>query len=130
MYSKKTNNIQVTVAPKYLEDQSAPEEGHYVWAYHVKIENQGNRTIQLLSRYWKITDGNGVTQEIEGEGVVGEQPLLAPGESYEYTSGAPLPTPGGIMVGAYHMTDASGSAFTVDIPAFSLDSPYQNLVLH
>ncbi len=130
MYSKTTNNIQVTVEPTYLDDQSAPEDGRYIWSYHVRIENKGGETIQLLSRYWKITDGNGVTQEVEGEGVVGEQPLLYPGDSYEYTSGAPLPTPGGIMVGTYQVESGDGEAFTVDIPAFSLDSPYQSLVLH
>lgn len=130
MYSKTTHNIQVTVEPTYLDDQSAPEDGRYIWSYHVRIENKGGETIQLLSRYWKITDGNGVTQEVEGEGVVGEQPLLYPGDSYEYTSGAPLPTPGGIMVGAYQVESGDGEAFTVDIPAFSLDSPYQSLVLH
>ena len=130
MYSKTTKGVTVTVQPTYLEDQSDPGGRHFVWAYHVTISNGGGETIRLRSRYWRITDGNGVVQEVEGEGVVGEQPLLAPGESYEYTSGTPLPTPGGIMVGTYRMENPDGNAFTVDIPAFSLDSPHQRSVLH
>ncbi|MCB9991273.1 MAG: Co2+/Mg2+ efflux protein ApaG [Rhodospirillales bacterium] len=130
MYSKVTNNIRVSVEPAYLEDQSAPEDSHYVWSYHVKIQNEGAETIQLRSRYWKITDNNGITQEVEGDGIVGEQPKLEPGGSYEYTSGAPLPTPGGIMVGTYRMFRDNGEDFLVDIPAFSLDSPYQHSVLN
>lgn len=130
MYSKKTQDIIVTVEPNYLDEQSAPEDDHYVWSYHITISNEGEAPITLRSRYWKITDGNGVVQEIEGEGVVGEQPMLGPGDSYEYTSGAPLPTPGGIMVGTYKMEMPDGQFITVEIPAFSLDSPYQSSVLH
>lgn len=130
MYSKTTRDITVTVKPTYLDEQSDPGGDHYVWAYQVTIRNGGAKAIQLRSRYWKITDENGVVKEVEGEGVVGEQPMLAPGESFEYTSGTPLPTPGGIMVGAYRMESTDGETFTVDIPAFSLDSPYQHSVLH
>ncbi|PJB70509.1 MAG: Co2+/Mg2+ efflux protein ApaG [Alphaproteobacteria bacterium CG_4_9_14_3_um_filter_47_13] len=130
MYSKTTNGITVTVEPTYLADQSEPADSHYIWAYHITIENSSSNAIYLRSRYWKITDSNGITQEIKGDGVIGEQPMLKPGERFEYTSGAPLPTPGGIMVGAYHMQNSNGEAFTVDIPAFSLDSPYQSSVLH
>ncbi len=130
MYSKTTNDITVTVKPTYLEDQSEPDENHYVWSYHITIENQGGDHIRLCSRHWQITDANGVIQEVEGDGVVGEHPRLHPGESFEYTSGAPLRTPGGIMVGTYQVEGHDGKGFTVDIPAFSLDSPYQTSVLH
>lgn len=125
MYQKITNGIAVTVQPEFLEDQSSPNEGHFVWAYHVRIENQGPETVQLVARHWRITDAIGRLHEVEGPGVVGEQPVLRSGEAFEYTSGTPLGTPSGIMVGTYRMLDKEGSAFNVDIPAFSLDSPYQ-----
>ena len=125
MYSATTRSIQVTVEPIYLEDQSSPGDNQYVWAYRVRIENFGRDTVQLRTRHWKITDAFGRTQEVKGAGVIGEQPVLAPGKAYEYTSGTPLPTPSGIMVGSYQMQDAaSGETFDVAIPAFSLDSPY------
>lgn len=130
MYAKVTNEIQVTVEPIYLDEQSAPDEDHYVWAYHVRIENLGRETVQLRSRYWRITDSLGRTQELRGSGVVGEHPILHPGESFEYTSGTPLATPSGIMVGSYRMVTAEGRDFEVAIPAFSLDSPYQERRLH
>jgi ApaG protein len=125
MYSAVTRSIKITVKPVYLEDQSSPGENHYVWAYQVKIENQGNDVVQLRSRYWRITDSLGRIQEVRGAGVVGEQPTLRPGDSYEYTSGTPLPTPSGIMTGTYQMETKSGDRFDADIPAFSLDSPHQ-----
>ncbi len=130
MYEKTTHNITIQVTPSYLPDQSRPEDEHYVWAYHVRIENKGDEIVQLMSRYWKIIDGNGDTHEVEGEGVIGKQPTLAPGESFEYTSGTPLGTPGGIMTGTYRMAGIHGQSFTVDIPAFSLDSPYQSNIIH
>lgn len=123
MYSSTTRAITVTVEPVYLDDQSEPERGHYVWAYHVRIENHGGEVVQLLNRFWRITDASGQTQEVQGAGVVGEQPVLEPGESFEYTSGAPLTTPSGFMVGRYEMETPGGDRFEVDIPAFSLDSP-------
>jgi ApaG protein len=130
-YSETTRNIRVTVRAFYLEDQSQPEEGRYVWAYRVTIENRGLETVQLISRSWHITNGLGRAQHVHGEGVVGEQPVLDPGESFEYTSGTPLDTPTGFMAGAYHMlAPASGESFDVTIPAFSLDSPHQDLRLH
>ncbi len=125
MYSATTHSIRVTVNPIYLEDQSEPGEDHYVWAYHVEIENLGTDVVQLLSRYWHITDAQGRVQEVRGAGVVGEQPILNPGESFNYTSGTPLPTPSGIMSGSYGMESPTGKRFEVEIPAFSLDSPYQ-----
>ena len=130
MYEEITNSIRVTVNPIYLEDQSSPSDDHYVWAYQVKIENQGPETVQLINRYWRITDSRGLVQEVRDAGVVGKQPTLKPGESFEYTSGTPLPTPSGIMVGSYEMESAGGRRFDVAIPAFSLDSPHQPVQLH
>ena len=130
MYSETTRAIRVTVKPFYLEDQSSPAENHYVWAYHVRIENTGLEKVQLRTRYWRITDALGRIQEVRGPGVVGEQPILEPGESFEYTSGTPLPTPSGIMVGTYQMEGADGGMFDVRIPAFSLDSPHQPVRLN
>ena len=125
MYQETTNAITVTVKPVYLEDQSSPEESHFVWAYWVKIENEGSETVQLRNRYWRITDSQGQVKEVRGAGVVGEQPVLKPGESFEYTSGTPLSTPSGIMLGTYQMECNDGATFDVTIPAFSLDSPYE-----
>lgn len=125
MYSATTRSIAVTVTPTYLEDQSSPAEGRYVWAYQVRLENKGDLTVQLRSRYWKITDALGRVQEVRGPGVIGEQPVLEPGGEYEYTSGCPLTTPSGIMEGSYQMVDDLGDRFDVQIPAFSLDSPHQ-----
>jgi len=130
MYSHTTQDIRITVQPYYLDDQSSPSEEHYVWAYHVKIENVGERTVQLLKRHWQITDAMGRIQEVRGSGVVGEQPVLEPGESFEYTSGTPLAAPSGMMVGTYEMEADSGERFDVDIPPFSLDSPHQPVQLN
>jgi len=130
MYEKTTKSIKVSVKPFYLEEQSEPSDSHFVWAYHVRIENTGNDTVQLMNRYWQITDATGRVQEVRGPGVVGEQPVLAPGEAFEYTSGTPLTTPSGIMVGSYEMETPDGSQFDVNIPAFSLDSPHQSVQLH
>lgn len=123
MYSAKTEGIEVSVEPFYLEDRSDPAEGHYVWAYRVTIANNSKAAAQLVSRYWNITDANGRVEEVAGDGVVGEQPRLGPGDSYQYTSGCPLSTPSGIMVGHYTMADINGRTFDVAIPAFSLDVP-------
>ena len=130
MYSSTTRSIKVTVEPHFLADQSSPDDDHFVWAYRVRIENQGGETVQLRRRHWRITDGMGRIQEVRGPGVVGEQPVLAPGQSFEYTSGTPLSTPSGIMVGTYQMETGSGEHFDVDIPAFSLDSPHQSVRLN
>jgi ApaG protein len=125
MYSATTKAIRVSVKPIFLDDQSTPSEDHYVWAYQVTIENTGGETVQLLNRHWRITDAHGRMQEVKGEGVVGEQPRLRPGELFEYTSGTPLTTPSGLMMGSYEMKGEGGQRFDIDIPAFSLDSPYQ-----
>lgn len=130
MYQRTTRDIRVTVRPEYLDEQSRPDEGYYVWAYTILIENLGADVVTLKTRYWKITDAAGRVQEVRGAGVVGEQPTLRPGERFQYTSGCPLATPSGFMVGAYQMETASGEAFNVDIPAFSLDSPYTPRNMH
>lgn len=124
MYSEVTNSIKISVDPIFMEDQSEPEDFRYVWAYHVCIENQGLDTVQLMRRHWHITDSQGRINEVRGEGVVGEQPVLKPGESFKYTSGTPLTTSSGFMVGSYQMVDRAGTSFSVSIPAFSLDSPH------
>lgn len=131
MYSLTTNDVKVTVAPYYLESQSIPSEKEFAWAYQVEIENLGEKTVQLISRHWIITDDKGVTREVKGAGVVGEQPVLNTGDVHEYTSGVNLNSESGIMSGTYqfiYTEDAEGKntaidTFNVDIPAFSLDSP-------
>lgn len=123
MYSAVTRNIIVTVKPFYMEDRSEPDENRYVWGYRVTIDNQSDDAVKLLSRYWNITDGGGKVEEVRGDGVVGEQPELDPGDSYQYTSGCPLSTPSGFMVGRYTMQTKSGEEFDIAIPAFSLDLP-------
>ena len=130
MYSATTRSVRVTVNPVYLDEQSSPEEDHYIWAYQVEIENLGADVVQLLTRHWRITDSLGRVQEVRGAGVVGEQPVLKPGESFRYTSGTPLPTPSGIMADTYGMENDSGEQFDVEIPAFSLDSPHQAVQLN
>jgi ApaG protein len=129
-YEKVTRDIAVSVRPFYLEDQSSPDEDRFVWAYRVNIENRGQETVQLLRRHWRITDKLGRLQEVKGPGVIGEQPVLKPGESFEYTSGCPLPTPSGIMAGSYQMTTSGGEHFDIEIPAFSLDSPYDTATIN
>lgn len=126
-----TQDITVRVQVFYLAEQSVPESGEYKWAYQVTIINAGHGTVQLLRRSWHITDAQGRVQHVHGEGVVGQQPVLRPGEQYEYTSGTPLGTSSGFMTGQYHMqTLPEGDAFDIAIPAFSLDSPFQNTSLH
>ena len=129
-YAETTRAITITVEPYYLDEQSEPSEGHFVWAYHVRIENNGGKTVKLMTRHWRITDSLGNVQEIRGDGVIGEQPVLTPGESFEYTSGTPLGTPSGIMAGSYRMETDDGKSFDVVIPAFSLDSPHQAGMIH
>jgi len=125
MYQETTRNIAITVEPTYLDDESSPENSRFIWSYHVRIANEGTETVQLRDRHWRIMDARGRVQEVRGVGVVGEQPVLGPGESYAYTSGAPLSTPSGFMSGTYRMETADGESFEVTIPAFSLDSPHQ-----
>lgn len=123
-YQATTRDVVVSVRPIFLAEQSDPDAGQWVWAYQVRIENHGSATVQLLRRTWRITDARGRVQTIEGPGVVGEQPTLAAGDTFEYTSGTPLGTPSGFMSGIYHMVvAATGEAFDAAVPAFSLDSP-------
>jgi ApaG protein len=124
VYEAKTQNIMVRVEPSFMDDESSPMRDHYFWAYSVEICNDGDERVKLVSRYWLITDSLGRSQEVRGAGVVGEQPVLEPGESFRYTSGAPLSTPSGVMRGHYVMESEDGESFEVEIPAFSLDSPY------
>jgi ApaG protein len=131
MYTASTRSITVTVSPSYLDDESKPANHEFRWAYRVRIENRGAETVRLVSRYWRITDAMGRVQEVRGPGVVGEQPVLQPGQAFEYRSWTPLQTPSGIMNGHYQMEDRdSGELFDVAIPAFSLDSPYQPVRLN
>jgi ApaG protein len=130
MYRAVTRAIEVTVEPNYLADRSAPEERSFFWSYTIVITNAGEETVQLQRRHWVITDASGRQQEVKGEGVVGEQPTLAPGERFEYTSGVPLPTASGIMSGRYQMVSEAGERFEIDVPTFSLDSPYGRRTLN
>lgn len=130
MYEQITHNICVTVHPVYLDDQSNPDENRFFWAYHVTIENRGDTAVQIIGRHWRISDSKGCTIQVSGDGVVGERPVLEPGEIYEYTSGTPLAAPNGIMLGQYSMLSNDGTQFPVDIPAFSLDSPHHHPVVH
>jgi len=130
MYEQTTQGIFVSVQPAFLETHSAPDDGRFVWAYSIRIENQGRQSVRLMTRHWRITDARGEIQEVDGDGVVGEQPVIDPGSSFEYTSGAPLATPSGFMVGSYCMETDSGESFVVEIPAFSLDSPYLQTPIH
>jgi ApaG protein len=130
MYQSTTHNIAVRVAPRFVPEESNPRDGRFFWAYTVEIANRGDITVQLKSRYWNITDGEGRVQEVRGQGVVGEQPIIQPGDTYRYTSGCPLTTPDGIMVGAYQMVDENGRAFEIDIPAFPLESPHARRSMH
>jgi ApaG protein len=130
MYRAVTHDIQVTVTPHYLADKSSPDHDRYFWSYTIEIKNLGRVTVQLKTRHWKITDGFGHVQEVRGPGVVGEQPVLKPGERYEYTSGVPLNTSSGLMSGSYQMVAENGERFDAEVPAFSLDSPNVARVLH
>ena len=123
MYHATTREIEVSVEPYYLPEQSDPEDSRYVWGYRIVIANNSDQRVKLLNRYWNITDENGQVDEVSGPGVVGEQPVLNPGDTYEYNSGCPLDTPSGVMFGHYQMLADSGETFDVAIPAFSLDTP-------
>lgn len=130
MYERVTRGIRVAVEPSYLDDQSDPDEDQFIWSYTVTIENKGSESVQLLSRYWHITDAAGHIQEVRGPGVVGAQPVIAPGQVFQYTSGCPLPTASGHMVGRYQMQSSSGEAFEAEIPPFLLESPHERRQVH
>ena len=130
MNSATTGGITVSVETAYIEKDSDPDNQYFVWAYRIKIENNSANTVQLMSRHWKITDALGRQQEVKGAGVVGEQPVLAPGASFSYSSGTPLQTPSGFMRGTYAMRADNGREFDIEIPAFSLDCPHDEAQLH
>ena len=130
MYSAVTRNIQVTALPEFLAERSNADEDQFFWVYTIEIANMGDIAVQLTGRHWHITDANGHVEEVKGAGVVGEQPVLKPGESFRYTSGCPLSTPSGIMAGHYRLVNENGEAFEVAIPPFSLDSPFSRRVLN
>jgi ApaG protein len=126
MYEQETLGLFVRVEPQFLPEESNPDEGRFVWAYTIEIENRSQADVRLISRYWRITDAKGVTQEVRGEGVVGQQPLIPPGQRFRYTSAAPLGAPSGMMMGAYSMLRLDdGSSFDIAVPTFLLDSPHQ-----
>lgn len=126
MFEQETSGLMVRVEPQFLPEESQPDEGRFVWAYTIEIENRSPEKVQLMSRYWRITDANGVTQEVQGPGVVGQQPVIGPGQSFRYTSAAPLAAPSGMMMGAYSMVRvADGEEFDIPVPLFLLDSPHQ-----
>jgi ApaG protein len=130
MYQSITESIRITVEPEFLEGHTKPDEDKFVWAYTITVENLGSETVTLLTRHWIITDGLGRRQDVKGDGVVGEQPTLKPGQKFSYTSGCPLTTPSGMMVGSYGMVSSAGRPFEVAIPAFSLDSPHDQRSLN
>jgi ApaG protein len=129
-YRAVTRQIEVKVTPRFLPDRSSPENGYFFWAYTITLTNHGGETVQLKTRHWRITDANGRLQEVRGDGVVGEQPVLKPGENFEYTSGVPLPTPSGFMTGTYGMVSAAGEMFDIEVPAFSLDTPQRERTIN
>ena len=131
MYEQETDGVMVRVEPQFLPDESEPNEHHFVWAYTIEIENRSRETVQLMTRFWRITDENGVTQEVHGAGVIGQQPVIPPGQSFRYTSAAPLAAPSGMMMGAYSMVRLDhGDALEVAVPAFALESPYTTHLLN
>lgn len=130
MYTQETDDITVHVEPFFLEEESDPSENHYVWSYQVSIENDRSDTIQLIERQWLITDSHGLIHEVTGEGVVGEQPVLQPGDSFTYVSGTPLSTPSGVMLGRYVFETESKQTIEALIPPFSLDSPYDSSLMN
>lgn len=130
MYKQISNSIEISVTPEYLDGQSIPEEYYYVWAYHITIQNLGLRPVTLKSRYWEIVDSNGKKQVVEGEGVIGKQPTIKPGERFSYSSGTPLNSTSGIMKGNYKMLSDDGQEFLAKIPSFSLDLPLRNKKLN
>lgn len=126
MYEQETSGLVVRVEPQFLPEESAPDEGRFVWAYTIEIENRSTDPVQLVSRFWRITDENGLTQEVRGPGVIGQQPVIGPGQSFRYTSAAPLAAPSGVMLGAYSMQREDGEAFDIAVPLFALDSPHHS----
>ncbi|MBN8919632.1 MAG: Co2+/Mg2+ efflux protein ApaG [Rhizobiales bacterium] len=130
MYSAVTRDIRVTVRPQFIPDKSAPADAYFFWAYTIEIANRSADTVQIKTRHWRITDALGRVQEVKGPGVVGEEPVIAPGESFEYTSGVPLTTSSGFMAGSYGMVSDEGERFEIEIPPFSLDAQDRPRILN
>jgi len=122
-YEAETNGIRIRVRPVFVDEQSSPDDNRFLWAYHIEIENRGRHTLQLMTRHWRITDGRGMVNFVDGDGVVGEQPVLKPGQSHDYVSGCPLTTPTGSMEGHYTFIRRDGEKFAVAIPFFPLAAP-------
>ncbi len=130
LYEQRTKDVIVRVEPEYLADQSSPADSRFIWAYTVEIDNQGAKDLTVTERFWQIADSRGQVQEVRGAGVVGEKPVVRPGEIFRYTSGAPLTAPSGMMRGTYKVEDTDGESYDIDIPTFLLDSPHEGLVLN
>jgi ApaG protein len=122
-FAETTRGITVRVSVSFLPEQSEPAKGRWFWAYHIRVENEGQMAAQLMTRRWEVTDGRGAKSLVEGDGVVGDRPVIMPGQSYDYVSGCPLTTPSGHMVGSYGMVAEDGSSFDVAIPKFLLTAP-------
>lgn len=129
-FERRTHDVIVRVESDYLDDQSSPSESRFIWAYTVEIENQTDKDLTVVERHWQIADSRGQVQNVRGAGVVGEQPVVKPGETFRYTSGAPLSAPSGMMLGNYSMQTPEGDRFDVDIPPFLLDSPHEGLIFN
>ena len=129
-YVAVTDNIQITVWPEYIDSKSSVIGDLFIWAYHIRIDNKSDEMVKLISRYWRIIDEKGAVQEVNGDGVVGEQPKIIAGSSYQYSSGVHLRCPSGIMLGNYQMEKENGQKFSVTIPTFSLDVPSVKGVLN
>ena len=130
LFEQRTKDVIVRVEPEFLADQSSPSDGRFIWAYTVEIDNQSESDLRVTGRYWHIADSLGQVQEVRGQGVVGEKPVVRAGESFRYTSGAPLSAPSGMMSGSYRVESDAGEAFDVDIPVFVLDSPHRGNLLN
>lgn len=131
LFEQRTKDVVVRVEPEFLAEQSSPSDSRFIWAYTVEIDNQGAEELTVTQRFWQIADSRGQVQEVRGQGVVGEKPIVKPGEVFRYTSGAPLTAPSGMMRGTYTVQGVnSGESYDVDIPAFVLDSPHEGLILN
>jgi len=125
LYEQRTEDVIVRVEPEFLAEQSSPRDSRFIWAYTVEIDNQSDRDLTVTDRFWQIADSSGQVQEVRAAGVVGETPLVKSGETFRYTSGAPLTAPSGMMRGSYTMCTESGESFDIIVPTFLLDSPHE-----
>ncbi|WP_298915548.1 Co2+/Mg2+ efflux protein ApaG [uncultured Algimonas sp.] len=130
LFEQRTKDVIVRVEPEYLAEQSSPSDGRFIWAYTVEIDNQSDDDLRVTGRYWHIADSRGQVQEVRGQGVVGEKPVVRAGEQFRYTSGAPLSAPSGMMSGSYRVESDAGDAYDIDIPVFVLDSPFEGTMFN